>query len=66
MSSQPDPIPFDSSSEVPPADTAGVFVEPRSGMLCPRCRKARLDYNGMIELECPSCGFVINSGAPCS
>lgn len=32
--------------------------EPRAGDLCPRCRQARLDYDGLLNLVCPQCGFT--------
>jgi uncharacterized protein (DUF983 family) len=34
-------------------------VELRAGDLCPRCRSARLDYDGLLNLACPQCGFAI-------
>jgi hypothetical protein len=35
---------------------------PRSGDLCPGCGQGKLDYNGLLELECLVCGYR-NSGA---
>jgi hypothetical protein len=43
-----------------------IFVEPRSGQACPRCSQGKLDYNGLLELECPLCGYVISGGAGCT
>ncbi len=31
---------------------------PRPGELCPRCRQARLDYDGVLNLVCPRCGYT--------
>ena len=28
------------------------------GGVCPQCAKAQLNYNGLLQLECPTCGFV--------
>jgi hypothetical protein len=36
------------------------------GSLCPRCRKGKLDYNGLLQLECPKCGFVSSEGGGCT
>jgi rubredoxin len=37
-------------------------AELRSGFLCPRCGEGKLDYNGLIELECPECGYTFGGG----
>jgi hypothetical protein len=55
----------------PPVDPSApsarvIFVEPRSGQACPRCSIGKLDYNGLLELECPLCGYVISGGAGCT
>jgi len=32
-------------------------IEPlRPGSLCPNCGLGKLDYNGLLEFECPICG----------
>ncbi len=33
------------------------------GALCPNCRQVKLDYNGMLELICPNCGYREPGGA---
>jgi hypothetical protein len=33
--------------------------ELRAGDLCPQCAIARLDYNGLLNLACPGCGYAI-------
>lgn len=30
----------------------------RPGMLCPRCKSAKIKYNGMLNLVCPNCGLT--------
>jgi uncharacterized protein (DUF983 family) len=27
------------------------------GSLCPKCGQDKLDYNGLLNLACPKCGF---------
>ena len=39
---------------------AGIDVH--SGDLCPRCRGERLDYDGLLNLVCPGCGFTPGGG----
>jgi len=33
------------------------------GTLCPDCRQAELDYNSVLELICPNCGYREPGGA---
>ena len=28
-------------------------------MLCPRCQEGHLDYDGLLNLSCPKCGFTL-------
>jgi len=37
-------------------------LELRSGDLCPKCHQDRLDYDGLLNLACPVCGFAIGGG----
>ena len=47
--------------------SAGPGVAPlRRGSECPQCGKGNLDYNGLLQLECPACGFVSAEGAGCT
>jgi hypothetical protein len=32
---------------------------PHAGDLCPHCHQAALDYDGMLNLACPGCGFTL-------
>lgn len=32
------------------------------GALCPRCKQGTLDYNGMLNLQCPVCGLESGYG----
>lgn len=38
----------------------------RKGSICPQCGEGELDYNGLLQLECPSCGFVNGEGGGCT
>ncbi|MCX6080725.1 MAG: hypothetical protein NTW32_14440 [Chloroflexi bacterium] len=56
-----------------PAGTEPVYANTlpsqrpvRRGESCPRCGLGRLDYNGLIDLECPVCGYSEGSGAGCT
>lgn len=41
-----------------PAPACQKTVTQRSGADCPSCGQGRLDYNGLLELACPLCGYV--------
>lgn len=43
----------------PPFDVCLINRSLRSGDLCPQCGQARLDYDGMLNLACPACGFAL-------
>ncbi len=51
----PDPAGKEKSYELKP-DTC-------RGTLCPNCREATLNYNRMLELICPNCGYREPGGA---
>ncbi|HNF36289.1 MAG TPA: hypothetical protein PLZ03_15965 [Anaerolineales bacterium] len=38
----------------------------RKDALCPQCHLGRLDYNGLLQLECPACGYVNGEGGGCT
>ena len=38
----------------------------RRGEPCPRCGGGPLDYNGMLDLVCPACGYSEGPGAGCT
>ncbi len=31
------------------------------GQNCPRCGQAKLDYNSLLNLSCPHCGYEVNA-----
>ena len=43
-----------------PQEGMGVLL--RRGMVCPQCGLAKLDYDGMLNLSCPHCGFSAGGG----
>lgn len=34
----------------------------KAGDICPKCHKGILDYDGMLNLTCPSCGMTETGG----
>lgn len=34
-------------------------AELHPGDLCPRCQEGRLDYDGLLNLGCPKCGYTL-------
>lgn len=46
----------------PEYDQAVCWIRPgerlRPGMICPRCHKATLEYDGLLQLTCPVCGLT--------
>lgn len=34
-------------------------IELRSGDQCPSCRSEYMDYDGLLNLTCPSCGYTL-------
>jgi uncharacterized protein (DUF983 family) len=48
----------------PPAQLANPPL--RCGEVCPQCGEGKLDYNGLLQLECPKCGFVSSEGGGCT
>jgi len=36
---------------------------PRAGQTCPNCGKGQLDYDGLLQLSCPLCGYVAEGGS---
>ena len=35
-------------------------IELRSGDQCPSCQQDTLDYDGLLNLTCPSCGYAVS------
>lgn len=50
--------------EVP--DIPEVSEPLRKGSTCPQCGEGKLDYNGMLQLECPACGFINGEAGGCT
>lgn len=38
----------------------------RRGDVCPNCGEGRLDYNGLLNLECPLCRWALSGGGGCT
>ena len=38
----------------------------RRGETCPRCGLGTLDYNGLLDLECPVCAYTEGPGGGCT
>jgi hypothetical protein len=55
-------LPFALQAEELPA-IAPKTAALRSGALCPFCKKAKIDYDGLLNLSCPECGF--SGGSAC-
>jgi hypothetical protein len=32
---------------------------PKAGDLCPKCQSAKIDYDGLLNLTCPDCGYTL-------
>lgn len=32
---------------------------PKAGDLCPKCQSAKIDYDSMLNLSCPDCGYTL-------
>jgi rubredoxin len=59
----PEPIHPDEAADNPPAVRRSAL---RCGEPCPACGKGVLDYNGLLDLECPLCGFTQGAGGGCT
>ncbi len=38
----------------------------RVGATCPACGMGKLDYNGLLALECSECGYTSSEGGGCT
>jgi len=41
------------------ANQPTAVQELRCGDLCPKCQAAQMDYNGLLNLACPLCGYSL-------
>ncbi len=57
------PAPSDPPNEPSEATEFCLIRPPRSCDPCPRCGNGKMDYNGLLELECIVCGYRYNNGA---
>ena len=39
---------------------SGSASELRAGDLCPHCHTAQMDYDGLLNLSCASCGYAVS------
>jgi uncharacterized protein (DUF983 family) len=40
-------------------DAPQETVEMKAGDTCPRCQKGVLDFDGLLNLACPQCGYSL-------
>ncbi len=38
---------------------SGLDHAPKAGDACPRCQEGRLDYDELLNLACPECGYAV-------
>lgn len=55
MESQPDSV--NTSCQQLTGSSLDLVNIPGPGDICPQCGQGKLDYNGLLELECPRCGY---------
>ena len=61
----PTDVPLDNKQD-PHLQPAVEHVIVQRGSFCPHCGEGRLEYNGLLELECDHCGYSQVEGAGCS
>ncbi|HEY9088062.1 MAG TPA: hypothetical protein VIO36_07830 [Anaerolineaceae bacterium] len=53
-------------TDAPIEPSTDTLPEPKlamqAGAICPACGKGILDYDGMLNLVCPICGFTQGGG----
>jgi len=37
----------------------GTAAIPKAGELCPNCQSTPIDYDGLLNLSCPKCGYTL-------
>ncbi|MCC6957229.1 MAG: hypothetical protein IT316_10595 [Anaerolineales bacterium] len=56
-------LPFALQPNESSADANKLAAPLRAGQTCPACGRAELEYDGLLNLVCPQCGF--SGGAGC-
>jgi Zn finger protein HypA/HybF involved in hydrogenase expression len=51
---------FKPESLQPPSSNQKSSRRLRAGDLCPNCHSERLDYDGLLNLACPKCGYALS------
>lgn len=61
MTDEPHPpvLPVLNDSLVDQEQGSTVPGKLRAGDLCPQCRQEQLDYDGLLNLSCPQCGYAV-------
>jgi hypothetical protein len=54
------------SLSIPLGDLPAPRRPARRGAPCPRCGEGLMDYNGVLDLECPKCGYTEGGGGGCT
>ncbi|MAT43845.1 MAG: hypothetical protein CL609_16035 [Anaerolineaceae bacterium] len=50
---------FEKKEETAPqGEESKPAIEIRYGSICPKCLKGIFDYDGLLNLVCPNCGFT--------
>ena len=59
MDQPEDGPPEDGDEEIKPLMVDLVVPEIRRGDRCPMCQQGIMDYDGLLNLVCPVCGYVL-------
>ena len=54
-----DTHPEDGEEVTKPLMVDGVVQEIRCGDRCPMCHQGVMDYDGLLNLACPVCGYTL-------
>ena len=56
---KPVPVGLPEALKVSNLNAYQEIAELHAGDTCPRCRKGILDYDGLLNLTCPQCGYSL-------